>query len=503
MDAITTSAPRGAQHAELSVPACPRTPGAPSPSAAGPARPASTRAPKRNQTTVQAERKTGTQRQRLLAAAVQVAAEHGYEATTIARIITTAGVSRPTFYEQFPSREDCLLRALTGIERQLLEGARRAIEREPGQRAAGAVIGVLVSLAEEQPAAARMLMGETLAGGPRILDARDHGVAEIARLIEQAYEHVGPTILVPDISPPILVGAVQRLIASCLRRGPHPPATFEQQLTRWLESYSSPLGEHRWRSLTPHAPPSRSPLLPASPLQAPPPLPPGRPRQPRAVVAEIHRQRILFAAAEALHSEGYAAMSVAQITRRAGVDGRVFYSLFTDRQDVLRAVSELTFQHTMAVTAGAFFTPGSWPERVWEAGRALTQYLEQNATITGASLLDSYAGGAGAVQRVEELTRAFTLFLQEGYEQAEAQSAEGPSALALEAVAAAAFEVGYQQARAGRLQRLSGLLGHLAHLCLAPFLGSTAANEQIDRLSGDGGGSDEGQALLRGPSPSE
>ncbi len=42
------------------------------------------------------------------------------------------------------------------------------------------------------------------------------------------------------------------------------------------------------------------------------------------------------------------------------------------------AVHELGLQQTLALTAEAFFTGASWPERLWEAGRAFTQFLEIN-----------------------------------------------------------------------------------------------------------------------------
>ncbi len=425
----------------------------------------------------------GEQRQRLLAAIVDVASEHGYEATTVARVITRAGVSRATFYEHFAGKHDCVLGAIEEVEGQLLAQVRASVRQHTPEQAAAAGVGAMLTFAESEPAKAALLMGEALAGGPRMLDARDHGVLEIARVIEHAYANAGPSAAIPDISPIALVGGVQRMLAARLGRGEYEPAALEQALVRWLERYRAPVGQHRWRGLTPHVPPPRSPWLPASPLRAPPALAPGRPREPPAAVAEIHRQRILFAAAEILQARGHAAVSVAEITSRAGVDGRVFYSIFADKRDVLSAVHELTFQHTMAITASAFFTTASWPERVWEAGRVLTQYLEQNPVITRAALLDSYAGTRTQVQRVEDLTAAFTIFLQEGYQ--DAAGVPAPCAAELEAVARVAFEIGYRHAREAQIARLdglTGLLGHLTHMCLAPFLGARAANEQIDTL---------------------
>src|SRR3954462_15416976 len=50
-----------------------------------------------------------SQRGRLLDAMAQSVAEHSYGATTIAHVVSHAGVSRKTFYEHFRDKEHCFL----------------------------------------------------------------------------------------------------------------------------------------------------------------------------------------------------------------------------------------------------------------------------------------------------------------------------------------------------------------------------------------------------------
>ena len=52
-----------------------------------------------------------SQRERLLDAAIDVVAEKGYAATTIADLTKAAGISRTTFYELFEDKEACFLAA--------------------------------------------------------------------------------------------------------------------------------------------------------------------------------------------------------------------------------------------------------------------------------------------------------------------------------------------------------------------------------------------------------
>jgi len=51
------------------------------------------------------------QRERLLASMVRTVAEVGYNALTVQNVLTRAGISRPTFYEQFEDKEACFIAA--------------------------------------------------------------------------------------------------------------------------------------------------------------------------------------------------------------------------------------------------------------------------------------------------------------------------------------------------------------------------------------------------------
>src|ERR1044072_8027103 len=51
------------------------------------------------------------QRLRLLAAMIKTVTEIGNNTLTVQNVLTRAGISRPTFYEQFEDKEDCFLAA--------------------------------------------------------------------------------------------------------------------------------------------------------------------------------------------------------------------------------------------------------------------------------------------------------------------------------------------------------------------------------------------------------
>jgi AcrR family transcriptional regulator len=419
-----------------------------------------------------------TQRERLLAGMITAANREGYAGANVSEVIAEAGVSRPTFYDYFPDKDACFLAAVEDVQERLLERLRETVQGEPPERALAASVRAIIGFASSEPAMARFLTNELLAGGPSALDARDRALAKIEQTIERRYQRLDAGTSVPDVSARALLGGIYRLLAARLRRGEPQLSGLLEDLLDWIASYEQPLGEHRWRTLKAGPAVPASPYLPPAPMRAPEPLPPGRPRISEEEVAENQRRRIMFAAAQLADSKGYGATTVGDITKLAGVDGRAFYSMFADKQDAFMAVHELGFRQVMDVTARAFFAGNTWAERGWEARRAFVGFIESNPTVAHVGFVEAYAVGPGAIQRVEDSRAAFAMLLQEGYKYVPEE--EQPSRVALDAIIATIFEIVYQRARASGKPRLSGLLPHLAFLVLAPFLGPAEANAFID-----------------------
>jgi len=419
-----------------------------------------------------------TQRQRILAGMITAANREGYVGANVSAVIEQAGVSRPTFYEYFKDRDACFVASIADVQERLLDLVDAKVQDGPPERAVAGAAEAMVDFATTEPAMARFLMKEALAGGPVALDARDEGIEQTAKLVEATLAAAGPTTAIPDIPIAAVLGAVQRLLATRLRRGERVLAGFQQDVIAWISSYEAPAAAQRWRTPAPAPEPPTSPFLPRTTLRAPAPLPPGRPLLSEEEVAENHRQRIMFATSQVVAERGYTAATISEITRRAGVDSREFYRFFADKQEAFSAIHEIGFQYLMAVTAGAFFGGSDWPERIWEAYRAATQSVQENPTVAHVGFVESYAVGARGIQRVEDSRIAFTIFLQEGYRYDPAR--KPPSRTALEAIIAAIFEISYRETRGSAEPQTSGLLAPIAHLCLAPFMGVAESNAFID-----------------------
>jgi AcrR family transcriptional regulator len=417
-----------------------------------------------------------TQRERLVAGMVQAAVRDGYAGATVGRVIAHAGVSRPTFYDYFKDRDDCFLAVHREIAERLLERIREAVAVAPPERAIEAGARALLQLAETEPDATRLLTNETMAAGPRALDQRDRTIERIEQILEPARGRAPLDAATPDVPTSVVLGAIHWLLAPPLRRGERDLTELAADLIGWIESYRRPTSEHRWRSLEPGPPIAPSPHASELSLQPPPPLPPGRPRLSTAEIARNHRERILFATAEVAARKGYTAATVTDITTAAGVDRRVFYRHFRDKQQAFLAVHELAVRETMALAASAFFSATTWPERIWEGLRAISQFPATYPILAHIGFVESHAVGTPAVQRIDDSRAAFTLFLQQGLQHA----AQPPSSTAQEAITAAVFEVGYRHARAGNIQEMPRLACQATYYALAPFLGPQAADRFID-----------------------
>jgi AcrR family transcriptional regulator len=445
---------------------------------------AARRAPNKPINTQLQKGRKSTQRERLLAGMVAAANKGGYARATVSEVIAQAGVSRPTFYDYFADRDECFVACAQDVRSQLLMEVRSAAQARAPEDALAGAIEALVAFAVAEPARARFLFTEVLAGTAAALDVRDRGITEIGRLVDRVCGRAPAEQPIPDLPVAIAIAAVQRLLGSRLRRGERALGAALDDLLGWSRSYARPARSNRWHTMSATSTVAPSPFLSATPARAPVRLGPGRPRLPEDEVAENHRVRIMFATAQAIAEQGYQAATIADITKLAGVDGRAFYRLFVDKQEAFDAIYERGLRRTLATVAHAYFAVDGWPERIWEVLRLMTQSAQANPVDAHLGLIAAYAVSPAAAQRVEDGRSAFTIFLQEGYRYE--QHTGKPTALALEAIAAGVFEVFYREARERASRDTARLLPHVAHLCLTPFMGAEDAELFIDEKLSDG-----------------
>jgi len=139
-----------------------------------------------------------SRRERIVAAMMAVAAERGLENTSVKLVSERAGVSTRTFYELFPGGlDDAVVAAIDlGLERVGII-ASRALEREDsGQDGMRAALAAVLSFFDSEPELARVLLVETLKGGPAVVQHREQAVdafrALVVARIEDEVVHASP-----------------------------------------------------------------------------------------------------------------------------------------------------------------------------------------------------------------------------------------------------------------------------------------------------------------------
>lgn len=126
------------------------------------------------------------QRERLLIAMLNAAAELGYLGTNVQDVIDRAGVSRPTFYEHFSNKEDCFLAAFDTSAERLRKKVHAAV------RKGGAVwrdriryaLEALLRFAAREPDTARMMVVEARAASTAAVRRRVELMDEFANCLQ-------------------------------------------------------------------------------------------------------------------------------------------------------------------------------------------------------------------------------------------------------------------------------------------------------------------------------
>jgi len=445
------------------------------------------------------------QRERLLNGMAKAVARRGYTDATVAQAVAYAGVSRSTFYEHFADKQECFLATFSELAPVLGKELLQAVQGVPWEQKPGVMLGVVLDPSKSEAAMHwRLLLTQARAGEPRIRAAREQFAERLERAFEVLLE--GPPQGIPtlDIPPKALLGGMRSVIST--RRYTHEgleQGQLRDDLEAWAASYAVPSGYARrssaaWaelgRELTrttrgraPNATADGStsasaevaPSRPASPLG----LPRGRNRLPANVVASEHHNRIVQATARVMREKGYTASTIADIVAAAGTSRGVFYSHFQNKQEVFLAGQTMALEKGLTTASAAFFTGRGWPQQVWNGLGALFGYIAGLPDLAHLMLIEPYAAGHAALDRVIDTMRTLSLFLEEGYHR-------GPRAERLprtcsDAIAGAIHELLYHAAQNDQVAELRELLPQAVYVALAPFLGPVKAREAVDEMAAE------------------
>jgi AcrR family transcriptional regulator len=155
------------------------------------------------------ERVLGIQRSRILAAMVEECAERGAANVSVTHVVSRAGVSRRTFYEVFPDREQCFLGA---FDEGVARATRHVLDDYDAtvgwvERIRAALAGLLAFL-DAEPDIGRLLIVGSLGAGAEALERRRCVLAHVTAVVEEGRKVRKAGEELPDLTGEGVVGGV-------------------------------------------------------------------------------------------------------------------------------------------------------------------------------------------------------------------------------------------------------------------------------------------------------
>ncbi len=429
-----------------------------------------------------------TQRERLIEAIVELSGTHGYQGLSIAQISSRAGVSSATFYELFEDKEACMLAAYRAATQRTLTRMESALEEGEWARAARPAFGELLQTVQSDPDSGRVMFVEALSGGPALRREQDLVLDLMEHSAEGLLAGAPPGASTLDVPARALIGGVRYIVSRHLRTNEEDRLTrLTDDIIGWMGSYAVPSEMGRWSTgadaMLPGAQNAEGEVLEPG-LEELPRLPRGRHGLSPGEVARSQRTRIILATAVVSMEKGYANTTVADIVAAAGVAKDAFYRHFADREQAFLEAQQYPSQHILDMMAGAYFSADEWPERIWRALDALLALIAEHPALAYLRMVECYAAGSAAIRRAEDITRSFTLFLEEGYRYRPA--ANGFPRLYSQAISGALSEMIQRDVANGRATEVGRRLPQLAYVAIAPFAGPQEAREIVGELSRGG-----------------
>ncbi len=198
-----------------------------------------------------------------------------------------------------------------------------------------------------------------------------------------------------------------------------------------------------------------------------------------ARVGEFQRGRLLAAAVAAVDELGYVGTTVGDIASRARVSRRTFYELFANREECLAAVLEDVVALIGGELAGLGLEGLGWCERVRGGLWGILGFLDREPALARVCVVQVLRGGAGVLERREELLGALAAVVDEG--RLEGARGAGCTPLTAEGVVGAAFSIVYARLLRGERRPLSDLTSELTGMIVLPYLGVAAARREQAR----------------------
>jgi AcrR family transcriptional regulator len=215
----------------------------------------------------------------------------------------------------------------------------------------------------------------------------------------------------------------------------------------------------------------------ADPSDIPRRLPRGSHGLDRGVVEESQRTRLLEAVGRAVADKGYAAATIDDIVRGAGVSKKTFYEHFADKEECFLAAYEAAAAELFRRVSESHEAGADWLERTRAGIAAYLRWLAAEPALARVFLIEVAAAGPRAAEARERLRDRYALFLRERQDEARGHIPSLPRLPdeVFQAVVAAADDLVVRRLRAGAGAALPELEPVLVYLQVSLLAGPDVA----------------------------
>jgi AcrR family transcriptional regulator len=196
---------------------------------------------------------------------------------------------------------------------------------------------------------------------------------------------------------------------------------------------------------------------------------------PREFIARHQRVRIINGLAQEASEQGYRAVTVADIVRRAGIARNTFYENFSSKEECFLAAQEYAMNSMLEQVVERAGSIDDWPRRVQAGLAAFLAYVAAEPALARTCMVEALAAGPASVRRYEESLQAFVSHFKIGRD-VSPHGEELPETLE-EALIGGVFWILYQRLLLGETDGIEELLPELVEFTLTPYLGAARAQK--------------------------
>lgn len=209
--------------------------------------------------------------------------------------------------------------------------------------------------------------------------------------------------------------------------------------------------------------------------------PRGRHRLPPEVIARSQRERLLEATIRVVAEKGYAATTVADLTREAGISRTTFYAMFDDKEGCFLVAYDGIVDALVRRVTAAYESKEEWPRRARAGLATLLEALAEEPDVARLALVDVGSAGPAAQRRLRAALQRLTPFFDEGRDFAPGgrNLPANTSRMAIGAVAGLIADELTEE----RAEDLPELLSDVLFATLVPYIGPDAAAREVGEKS--------------------